>query len=945
MRWENFTGSCLASGVEVPGDPDFIREAEKVFLSSRFVYSSCIRDPGLIIGLREKGRLSGSMSPEGYKILAETVLYGNANPDDFNSRLRRLRKKEMVRIAWRDITGRAGLNETMRDLSLLAEACLAAALDSLYAWCVRELGHPALHGGSPPGLIVIGMGKLGAGELNFSSDIDVMFAHPGQGTTAGASRVVSNDEFFARLARRLISAIGSITPDGFVFRMDTRLRPFGEGGPLVTSTQAVEDYYEQFGRDWERYALIKARPVAGDIEAGKRLIERLRPFVYKRYLDYEMFDALRSMKAMIETEMADKDLKNHIKLGPGGIREIEFICQAIQLIQGGRVPELQEPGTLKTLKLLEALDQLPGQVCQDLRNAYCFLRTLEHRLQEYDDQQTHNLPTDPFEGQCVALSMGYPSYEELYRCLESHRSLVHTHFSGLLAPGNKKHGAAAHGPGVFPWQNGESADVRAQRLREMGFRDPEQALSLIMALTRGKTSCARRGPERLNLLIPSLVRESAATADPDTALSRVIKVVESIGRRPCYLSLLTENPGVLSHLASLCQQSAWVTDMLARHPILLDELLHPEALYSPVDKKGLETELKGIISRVPPEDLELAMDELRRFCQANMLRVAAADLSGALDVSQVGERLTYLAEIIINEVICLSWAHMLRRHGMPDTDLPCDGQDICGITVIGYGKLGGAEMGYGSDLDMVFLHAASPGGMTSGPRFVDASVFYSRLVQRMIHIFTAHTSAGVLYPVDMRLRPDGASGVLVTGFRAFSDYQNNKAWMWEHQALVRARALCGDSNLAAGFQGLRDRLLRKKRDRDALTGEISRMRCRITEQALKKENRAFDLKRHPGGLVDIEFLVQMTVLLNANRYPELTAHTNALDLLAIFRQKKLMETEEVMILEKAYKTFMAAINRLLLDQRPPVSDDSHFKELRGKVLKIWEKNVRQGKSS
>ncbi len=935
-RWHEFIQACTAHGLEIPKDHNFGQAARNVFISSRFVHNSCLRDPELILDLHKTGRLTSRTSDKDYSQLVEKALEGSSSLDDMGIRLRRLRRMEMVRIAWRDIARLAGLQETMKDLTAFASACLTGTLKRLYDWMVAKLGRPELHDGRPPGLTVIGMGKLGGGELNFSSDIDLMFAHPGPGNTAGGSRIVSNDEFFTRLARQLISSIGSATSEGLVFRVDTRLRPFGEGGPLVTGTDAMEDYYENFGRDWERYALIKARAVAGDLQTGQRILERLRPFVYKRYLDYEMFDSLRSMKSMIEAEMARKGLRDHIKLGRGGIREVEFICQVFQLIRGGRLPELQEPGTLNTLRLIASHKLMPEETCQDLFDAYCFLRTLEHRLQEYDDQQTHKLPADPFERHCVALSMGYKSYEDLYASLEQHRNRVHEHFSALLAPGGAKQ-AKTGDHSVFIWQNEEETAARA--LENLGFREPGKISSILKTLSHGKTSKAHRGMERLNQLIPVLIKEAAQTSDPDKALARVVKVIESIGRRPCYLSLLAENPKALSHLAGLCLKSAWITDMLSRHPILLDELLSPSVLYFPMGKEDLSNELKGLLARIPANDLELMMDEMRRFRQANMLRVAAADLIGALDVRESGERLTQIAEVVLEEVVQQAWDHLSKRHGIPETYLPCDAKKVCGTAVIGYGKLGGVEMGYGSDLDLVFLHSASPGGKTNGPLPLDSGIFYSRHGQRIIHMLTTHTSAGILYPVDMRLRPDGASGVLITSLSTFSEYQLNKAWTWEHQALIRARAICGDEELSLRFQDLRASVLQKKRDIQDLKQAVSQMRTKIIKKFIQKENQAFDIKHHPGGLIDIEFLVQFTVLAKAHECAEVAGHTNVLDLLCDFRDFGLMDPEDVEVLEQAYRSFMSAINRFSLDQQPPVSNDPSLKKLRDSVLHVWGKNM------
>ncbi len=939
-KWREFGEACSQAGLSLPCDSRFEEACKKVFVSSRFVLNACMKDPVLIIQLYESGRLTRTTTEKTLAKLVQEAAGKSSSLEELSVRLRGLRRQEMVRIAWRDIAQQADLKETMQDLSTLAEACLSEALLNLFRWMTQDFGTPKLSDLETPGLIVLGMGKLGARELNFSSDIDLIFAHPGPGSTTGGPRSLSHDEFFTLLARRLINTIGALTPDGMVFRVDTRLRPFGEGGPLVISTEAMEGYYEDFGRDWERYALVKARPVAGNIPGGQRLLETLRPFVYRRYLDYQVFDSLRSMKAMIKAEIARKGLRDHIKLGPGGIREVEFICQVFQLLRGGRIPELQEPSTLRTLELLALHALLPEEVCQDLYDAYCFLRTVEHRLQEYDDQQTHELPHSPLEQEQLAFSMGYESYRSFAASLDRHRNTVHGHFKDLLAPERVQRKEGQEDPFVSVWKGCEDESRRADLLRSLGFQDPEGTSRLMEALSRSKTAMASRGLERLDLLVPLLLKESAGTPNPDRAFSRVVKVIESIGRRPVYLSLLIENPKAVSQLVALCSKSTWITEMLARHPILMDELLDPQALYSPLEKEDLRRELLGLLGRIPPDDLELIMDEMRRFRQANVLRVAAADLTGALGVKEVGPRLTNIAEVVLEEVLRRSWDHLSTRHGVPELGFSGDHDRPCGIAIVGYGKLGGMEMGYNSDLDLVFLHAASPGILTTGPRRIDATLFYSRIGQRMIHMLTAHTPAGILYPVDMRLRPNGASGVLVTSLEGFFQYQISEAWTWEHQALVRARTVCGDPELAARFRDSRRKVLQKKRDPQDLKRAIGEMRDRIIKEAGERDTDLFDIKRHPGGLVDIEFLIQFTVLAWAHSHPQITEHTNALNLLGTFKDLGLMDPEETAVLEEAYIIYMSFINRLGLDGKPALTSDSKLRSVQQKVLDIWAKNMR-----
>ena len=939
--WLSFLDACRRKGLAAPTDEAFKEACELVFASSRFVHSACIQDPGLLIDLQETGRLAAAESEHAVSQMVSLVVSRAKGPEQLSVLLRRLRRREMVRIAWRDITSSAHLEETMRDLTALAEGCLSSALQALHEWARDEYGAPTRGDDNRgPGLMVIGMGKLGGRELNFSSDVDLIFVHPGSGRTGGGQKgAVTHDEFFTLLARRLINAVGAVTPEGFVFRVDTRLRPFGEGGPLVVSRDALEDYYQQFGRDWERYALVKARPVAGDIQGGREVLRLLQPFVYRRYLDYEVFDSLRSMKALVETEITKKGLRDHVKLGPGGIREIEFICQVFQLLMGGRVPELQEPSTLKTLDLLAARGLLPQDACRELGRAYRFLRTVEHRLQEYDDRQVHLLPQTSEGLDRLAFSMGYASREAMLEEMRHHRDVVHGHFSKLLATKKAYPGREREDPFFRTWKAREDREQCIALLRSLGFQEPGGAAAGMRALSASKTAMATRGLERLEKLIPLVLREATGQPEPDKAFSRTIKVIESIGRRPVYLSLLVENPKVISHLISLCSRSAWVADLLARHPILLDELLAPPALRAPLDKETLRQELRAVLARIPPGDLELFMDEMRRFRQANVLRVAACDLSGITGVKEVGRALSAIAEATLDEVLTSSWKHLCGRHGLPGPYLGQDPDVPRGIVVVGYGKLGGMEMGYNSDLDLVFLHALSPGVSTTGARPIDAGLFYSRIGQRMIHMLTAHTPAGVLYPVDMRLRPNGSSGVLVTGIESFLQYQRSEAWTWEHQALVRARAVCGDPELASRFEWVRREILRLKRDTGTLKRAILKMRKRITEREDQKDPDLFDIKHHAGGLVDIEFLVQFIVLSRAHEQPGITSHTNLLDLIEAFRDLELMPPGDAAILEEGYTRYMSTINKLALDNRPAIVEPKDLYSLRQKILEVWERVV------
>jgi glutamate-ammonia-ligase adenylyltransferase len=934
--WQSFVEATLSSGLPVPDDPYIINTAKQVWAFSEFVAKNCVKEPGLLLDLLESGDLIKSYANGNYDQIVNNSVKQARDHKKLGIILRRLRRREMVRIAWRDLAQWTDLKETMEELSSLAEACLKGALSLLHPWQCQELGCPTDKEGNPQSLVVLGMGKLGAKELNFSSDIDLIFAYPESGHTKDGAKSVTNEEFFARLCRKLISVIGTTTADGIVFRVDTRLRPYGENGPLVLSFDAIEEYYQSQGREWERYAMVKARPVAGDIN-GDTLLETLRPFVYRRYLDYGAFESLREMKQLIEQETYKKGIKDDIKLGTGGIREVEFIGQTFQLIRGGRIPELRERSIIRVLELLAVHNFLPQNTCQKLRDAYIFLRNTEHRLQEYADQQTHKLPFEPFSQTRLALSMGFQTWKEYIDTLRGHMETVRYYFKGLFSKEDAQNKNSAKHLLSGIWFGTVDKDHSRQVLQSMGFHKTNEVLNFLQGLkdSRISLSLSSSGRDRLNRLIPLVLKEAARTDQPDLALKRTLDLIESIERRTCYLSLLLENPDALSHLTRLCSRGAWIATLLSRQPVLLDELLAPLTLYSPPDRPSLEKDIKKIISRVPLDDLEQQMDELRRFRQANMLRVAAADISGALSVLDVSQHLTDTAEVIIDNVLALAWNHLIDRHGMPPCVSSQNEREVCGFAVVAYGKLGGKEMGYSSDLDLVFLHTGKVGRMTSGLKPLDTTMFYTRLGQRMIHILTVHTQAGILYEIDMRLRPSGSSGVLVSSLEAFFQYQMDQAWTWEHQALVRARTIAGDIRVCKKFDELRKKVIAKSRDTDNLKSFVISMRDRLISQYGNKHPGKFDLKHDPGGLTDIEFLIQYTVLANAFQHPDLAEWSNSVRLLEAFEQKDLIPKRYTDTLLEANISYRKTINKLSLQERPACVEAGDFTDLRSEVIETW----------
>jgi glutamate-ammonia-ligase adenylyltransferase len=936
-RWNSFLEAAASSGVSVPDDRDITATAETICAWSQFVAGNCIRHPDLLADLIATGDIKRCYGPENYRRLAMIHARAAEDDNDLGKRLRTLRKREMVRIAWRDLAGWADLEETMRDLSCLAEACLNQALSSLDGWQQKEFGRPVGRNGAPQSLVVLGMGKLGGAELNFSSDIDLVFAFPERGSTDSGSKSITNEEYFTRLCRRLTRTIGTATADGFVFRVDTRLRPYGDNGPMVLSFDAMEEYYQSQGRDWERYAMIRARAVAGDVVAGNRLLETLKPFVYRRYLDYGAFDSLREMKSLIEHETYKRGLLDNIKLGKGGIREIEFIVQTFQIIRGGRAPELQQTATLRALDTLSARGYLPDELCESLRSIYRFLRETEHRLQQFDDQQTHRLPQADIDRERLATSMHFPAWEQFAHRLKRHRDTVHNHFAGLFSGDGEGKADQQQQALRGIWLDTGDVQESTNTLSALGFTEPQEVLRLLKALrqSRRTLTLSQTGRERLDRLMPMVLRSAAGCRLPDLALRRLLGLVESIEKRTSYISLLAENPGILSQLVKLFSEGAWLASLLSSHPILLDELLDPERLYTCPHRNELEAELAGILSGLPEYDLEEQMDELRRFKQVNLLRIAAADIAGALSVENVSTHLTDVAETVVKAALRISWNHLEERHGPPPFHHPGSPTEAPGFVVVAYGKLGGREMGYGSDLDLVFLHSGRLGETTKGNKPLESIVFFSRLGQRMIHIFSTHTSGGTLYDVDMRLRPEGPSGVLVSTMDAFSRYQMKQAWTWEHQAMVRARAIAGDSQLCERFERMRREIICRRRDTNHLRNAVRSMRASMTTGARRVGGEQFDLKQDPGGLVDIEFLVQYLVLAHAWRHNDLAERTSGVELLNAIGRKGLLPGDYAETLISAYLHYRETINRHNLQERDSFVDADDVSELRSSVRAIW----------
>ncbi|WP_426201662.1 bifunctional [glutamate--ammonia ligase]-adenylyl-L-tyrosine phosphorylase/[glutamate--ammonia-ligase] adenylyltransferase [Pseudomonas sp. TWP3-1] len=932
--------------------PERWAQFERVTAASDFVIEQSVRDPLMLLALVQSGELDRPFAPGELCGQIAAAVSAAQTEDELGRVLRRQRARHQVRIIWRDLTRQADLVQTCRDLSDMADASIDQAYKWLYSRHCQQFGTPTgRRSGEPQQMVILGMGKLGAVELNLSSDIDLIFAYPEGGETVGVKRALDNQEFFIRLGQRLIKALDPITVDGFVFRVDMRLRPYGSSGALVLSFNALEQYYQDQGRDWERYAMIKSRVVAGDQVAGAQLQEMLRPFVYRRYLDFSAIEALRTMKQLIQQEVRRKGMADNIKLGSGGIREVEFIAQAFQLIHGGRDLSLQQRPLLKVLSTLEGQGYLPPAVISELREGYEFLRYTEHAIQAIADRQTQMLPDGAQDQARIAFMLGFDSWDAFHEKLMFWRGRVAWHFAQVIADPDEEQGTESEvvvgGEWLPLWEEAQDEGAACRQLEEGGFADASKALKALAGL-RGSPqlrAMQRLGRERLDAFIPRLLAQAVEHDNPDLVLERVLPLVEAVARRSAYLVLLTENPGALRRLLTLCAASPWIAEQITRFPLLLDELLNEGRLFKPPLAPELAAELRERLTRIPEDDLEQQMEALRHFKLAHRLRVAASEIAGSLPLMKVSDYLTWLAEAILEQVLALAWRQTVAKYGTP---LRTDGT-LCdpGFIIVGYGKVGGLELGHGSDLDLVFIHDGDPQAETDGAKPIDGAQFFTRLGQRIIHLLTAQTNSGQLYEVDMRLRPSGASGLLVSSLGAFARYQENEAWTWEHQALVRARVLVGSQDVGQAFEKVRAQVLGKARDLAKLQQEVSEMRAKMRGNLGSKSTAAgtaanafeatapFDLKQDAGGIVDIEFMVQYAALAWSQTHPALLRWSDNIRILEELEHEGLMPAEDASLLREAYKAYRSAAHRQALQKDPGVIPGDQFADERRQVMRIW----------
>ena len=832
-----------------------------------------------------------------------------ADPNAWPGQLRRYRSAGSTRLVWRDVLGLDTVEQTLAGSTALAEQCLSIALAAVEGEFAQRHGVVRDEAGIEQRLVVFGLGKLGGGELNFSSDIDLVYAYPRDGESDGR-RALEAEDYFARLGQRLAKLLDEVTADGFCHRVDLRLRPFGGAGRVAWSFAAMDGYFQREGRDWERYAWLKARTVAGDVAAGEAWLETLRPFVYRRYLDFTALDGLRTMKAAIVAEMQRRDMADDLKRGVGGIREIEFLVQSLQLIRGGREPALRGRSLLPALRALVEAGQIAPGHGQVLADAYRFLRRLENRVQMLADAQTHAVPEAAPERLRLALGLGYAGWQPLQDELARWREQVSAEFDALLVP---QRGQAAPDALESYWralpQGGDAAV-----LATAGFPDAEGGDAALRDFARsgGVRALSDAARARLDRVVPALLGAAAASARPEVALKRLLDLLQAILRRASYLALLDEQPSALARLVDVLARSAFLAERIAHYPLLLDELLDTRVAGPLPGAAQMQAACAAAVAG-PDDDPEVALRALNEVRQALSFRIALASLDRRQGAGRSTRQLAALADAVVAQVLRMARSEVEAAHGV----LP-GGR----FAVVGYGSLGGCELGFGSDLDLVFLYDADPNAMSDGARALEPARWYTRLAQKVVALLGAVTAAGRLYETDMRLRPDGSKSLLVSTLASYVEYQQQRAWTWEHQALVRARAVAGEASLLEDFEQVRRDTLGRVRDRAALAADVGQMRQRMRAELDRSDAARFDLKQGAGGLVDLEFVLQYGVLARAADVPALLQRRDSPGLIDALAGCGQLQADEAAALHQAHATLLEAGLACTLDRRPRLTAET-----------------------
>lgn len=821
--------------------------------------------------------------------------------------MRQFRHTHFLRLMLLEAAGRATTQQVMESWSDCADALILHALNYCSCTISARYGVPRDEMGNEVGLSSLAMGKLGGRELNFSSDIDLIFAFSAAGNTDGIESI-PNQHYFNKVVQLFVQVFQQSTSDGFVFRVDLRLRPNGDSGPLVSSLAAMETYYQEQGRDWERYAMVKARVIEEDLSQSPVWFTRLiTPFVYRRYVDFSVIESLRSMKAMIEREVQLNPRLDDIKRGQGGIREVEFIIQNFQLIRGGRLPQLQQQNAMKALAILKKEKLLPR--ADALNQAYIFLRKLENALQSLNDQQTHSLPVDPLKRAQIIGAMGYDHWDEFHSKLQKYQRIISHSFHSVLGKveAYEDENRVLANQLSSLWQGHVETTMAINLLTSLGFTHAAHCYQMINAF-RHSARC-RRLPQgarmRLDRLMVMLLTELTHNKlKTDEVLLQVMHLLENIVGRSAYLALLTENPQALRELLFWFANSPFISALLVKQPFLLEVLLDQEQDWRPSSFTRLEMLLTEQLALTP--DVEAKQEILRQFKLTNWLMAARSELYGHYSAVRIAKFLTDVAQVIVSQVLAIAYEELVERY-------PHIERMKSSFAIIAYGKLGSREMNYNSDLDLVFLHTAKPA----------EEALVTRLTQKIVHMLTTRTQSGVLYSVDTRLRPSGAAGLLVSHLDAFMDYQQNQAWTWEHQALLKARLISGTARIKRGFTRLKQSLIGRERNHVDLKQDVLGMRTKI-----EKLPHTGVVKHAKGGLLDIEFLVQFLLL--DSKEPDMARYTHTLSQLRQLFLMNRLSHEQMNILYKAYLHY-----HFLLHQQVLLNKEEECSDFLEQVAKVY----------
>lgn len=916
-------------------------ELLKVWYASPFIKRVCVSEPQWLESLLVTGGLEINFDLDRYRRLLNKAVINLNSVEELQKQLRRIRVTEFARIAWRDLQDYASVQQTLAELSFFAEACSEEVLQWCFAWQKSKVRENSSVENLPQNIVIFALGKLGGRELNFSSDIDIVFSYSEEGEL-----LEEHDgqiaELYLKVAQLFIKVLSEQTQDGFVFRVDTRLRPFGNSGALIPSFQSIDQYFQSHGRDWERYAWMKARVVAGNRKAGEQFLIDVTPFIYRRYLDYGAIQSLREMKSLIDVKASQDAAKENLKIGIGGIREIEFIAQMFQLIYGGKDTALRTGSTIKALQQLLSQGLISEKWCDDLTVAYLFLRKAENGLQLREDQQVHTLPVGKQQQLHYANLLGMHDWQTFYAEYEKHAGIVNAVYQSLLHAENlveRQEDKLDEFENL--WKQIDEREYGLKILKQYFVNDAEHIYEQLYKFSQ--SSLVQKlipiGRSRLDKFVPMFLQQLFQFDDPVVVFNRFLRVLKNIVQRSTYISLLLENKNKLATLFILMQNSPWISQYIATHPLLLDEVLSIDHSNDPPGMDDMQEQLMASLTNLD-DGLEEYMEGLREFKHSQLIQIAAADIAQDYPIMKVSDHLSWLAEVCLNSAVQHAYIELVEKYGKPSC--VSNGQSyVPDILIVEYGKLGGLELGYGSDLDIVFLHNSigdhceTSGGEGDVPKKIHNDIFFTRLVQKVIHILSTVTAGGKVFDTDLRLRPHGASGPIITTVNAYEHYLLNDAWLWEHQALVRARAITKSVMLNDEFARIRHKVLCQLRNLEEVRSSIRDMRNKMLDSNQTKSAKGFNIKKDMGGLIDIEFIVQFLVLSNASKYPKICEHTDNIRVLDACAEVGVLQRTAVNELKEIYLKYRKYLHQLSLRLLPETVDASLFTNERSAVQKYW----------